>query len=536
MHTGWPVPMGRNTPSSVVVADLYPDPGLDIIAGSDVLYLWHADATYPIDADQSARTSGDFTTRGSYYAAGPSVGDLNHDGTMEIVAPSWDSLKVYVFEPDGTIPPGWPANIGQSCFSSAALGDLDNSGNLEMVMGSNGSSVYALRPNGTEWMDGDNNPATFGVFKTLGQPYNYGTPALGDLDRDGFLDIVYGSFDGNLYAWHADGTSLPGFPFYLGGAITCSPALGDIDNNGYLEIVCVSAKDSLWVIQADGKRYPGWPKRFIASGSTRQPSPALADMDGDGYLDIVAASTDGTIKVFDRFGNILPGWSNVRYSLYTSGASESSPVVADINGDGIPDVVMGGEDSRIHLFSGTGAELAGSPIQLSGEVRGTPTLCDCDGDGQAEIVLAGWDKNLYVWDYPGQFSPGHIPPWPTFHHDERRTGLKSATVLVGVQPSAPAAPARPVELARPRPNPATASTRFSYTVSAQNAGADLDFAIYDLAGRCVHTLAQGKAHAGQFEAQWDLRGREGQRVQAGIYFARLRVGHFQDSRKIVVIH
>src|SRR5262249_32121487 len=263
---------------------------------------------------------------------------------------------------------------------------------------------------------------------------------------------------------------------------------------------------------------------------------ALADMDNDGYLDIVAASTDGTIKVFDRNGNVLPGWSNVRYSLYTGGASESSPVVADITGDGIPDVVMGGEDSRIHLFSGTGEELAGSPIQLNGEVRGTPTLCDCDGDGQSEIVLAGWDKNLYIWDYPGTFSPAQIAPWPTFHHDERRTGLKTAPVLVGVQPPAPSVPGRAMELARPRPNPTAASTRFAYTVSAQGAGADLDLAIYDLAGRCVQTLAQGKARAGQFEAQWDLRGRSGERVQAGIYFARLRVGHFQDARKIVVLH
>ncbi len=534
MHAGWPVPMGRTTPSSVAVGQIYPDaPGLDIVAGANVLFVWHADASYPVDADESSRTSGDFTTRGSYYAAGPSIGDLDRDGVVEIVAPSWDSLMVYVFEPDGSVRAGFPAPIGQSCFSSAALGDLDNDGTLEMVLGSNGNQVLALRADGQEWRDGDSNPATFGVFKIVGQPFNYGTPALADIDEDGSLDIVYGSYDRLLYAWRSDGSNVPGFPRDLGASITCSPAVGDLDNDGHLEIVTVSGRDSLWVFRNGGARV--WGKYFKVTGTTRQPSPALADMDGDGFLDIVAASTDGTLKVFDRNGDVLPGWQNVRYSLINGYASESSPVVADITGDGIPDVVMGGEDSRIHLFSGTGAELAGSPIQLGGEVRGTPTLCDCDEDGLSEIVLADWDKNLYMWDFPGAFSPGQIPPWPTFHHDERRTGRKSAPVFVGVEPGQEGRPSRALDLGPPRPNPALGATRFSYAIPADGVGQELELAIFDLAGRRVALLAKGKARAGRFEARWDLRGGNGEAVQAGVYFARLRLGAHGATRKLVVV-
>src|SRR5262249_47479764 len=159
---------------------------------------------------------------------------------------------------------------------------------------------------------------------------------------------------------------------------------------------------------------------------SKQPSPALADMNVDGYTDIVAATTTGMIQVFDRNGALLPAWASSRYSKLFSATSESSPVVADIDGDGVPDVVMGDENTELAALSGaTGQMMPGFPIKLDGEIRGTPALCDCDGDGKTEIVLSGWDTNLYVWDYDFPFNPNGMPAWPQFHHDALRTGFQN---------------------------------------------------------------------------------------------------------------
>ncbi len=537
-HAQFPIEMGKsggNTPSSVAVARIYRPGTMDILAGADVLYAWHADGTAPVDADQSSVTSGDFTTLGNYYAAGPSVGDLDGGG-LEIVAPAWNSKSVYAFDVQGKVKPGWPVVTPYEIFSCAAIWDLNGDGSKEVVFGSNGPALYAVRANGSEWLDGDSNPATLGVFKTLGASFNFGTPALADLDGNGETDIVYGGFDGVLYAWRPNGASLPGFPIALGGNIASSVALGYLDGPGdtQLDIVVSSGgdDDSLYVFGASGARRAGFPVGLRTSGGYgKQPSLALADLNGDGYLDIVAAGTDGRLYAYDRDGVLLPGFA-VRFSVLTEAATESSPVIADINGDGSPDIVIGDDDAMLSAFGADGQPLAGFPIRIGGEVRGTPALCDCDGDGLSEIVAAGWDSRLYVWDYDFPFSPGKLPPWPQFHHDAMRTGFASSeTALAAPAPEPPTA----VRLGRPAPNPARLRVRTQYEIPPAHVGDALEVEVFDLMGRRVRRLEEKRATVGRFVADWDLRGADGRPVGAGLYVVRLRVGEAHQSQRVVVL-
>src|SRR5262249_24224708 len=413
-----------------------------------------------------------------------------------------DSMMAVVLDKNGAMKPGWPKPTLNSVWSSAAVADIDGDGIKEIVFGSNGDKIYAFHANGTEVMDGDNNPATGGVFKVVGAGYNFSTPAIADLDKDGKNDIIYGSADGYLYAWRWNGTNVPGFPVYTNGTITASPAVGYLDGAGdtQLDIVVASNCESLFVFRANGSRRPGFPLWNKFSGTSRAPSPALAHMNNDGYLHLVVSNTNGGIYVYDRNGSFIPPWLNVRYSASTSFASECSPVVADINGDGFPDIVVGDENSNLAAISGAnGTMLPGFPLVLNGEVRGSPALCDCDGDGMSEIVLADWDRNLYVWDYDFPFSPGKRPPWPQFHHAAARTGLATTPVWVGVgDTQLPPAGSWSLEFSAPSPNPARSAAHASYVVPASSEGAPYEIAVYDVSGRRIRTIERGTARAGTF--------------------------------------
>jgi hypothetical protein len=439
--------------------------------------------------------------------------------------------------------PGFPLKTQDPIWSSAAVGDLDSDGHMEMAFGSNGNRFYVMRANGQEWMDGDANAGTKGVFKILGTSINFGTPAIADIDGDASPEIIYGGFDGKLYVWKSTGLNLTGFPFQTNGSILSSAAIAFLDGAGDTspEIVFSTTADSLYVLNADGKRRAGWPVRARCGGVSRSPSPAIADMNNDGFPDIVHLGTDGGVYVWNRNGTILAPWSNVRYSTFTSGASESSPVVSDINGDGFNDVVCGGEEGQLTALSGANASvLPGFPIQLAGEVRGTPALADVDKDGKSEIVLAGWDKNIYIWDYDFPFSPGKTPPWPQFHHDARRTGFASAPLFVGVDDDPLGGPGavRALEFAPPSPNPmrtGLATATMNLAVPGSMAGGTYDLSIFDLSGRRVKRVDSGIAPVGRFSLKWDLRDEKGHPVDGGVYFVRFALGGKSVTHKLVVL-
>ena len=541
-HGLFPQEMRRSTPAPVAVDFIYQHSMADIVAGADVLWLWAADGTAPIDADGTESSHGDFTMRGVYYAGGASLATLN-GSDWSIIGASWrttlpESLAIYVFDTQGNVRPGWPFEAADGIFSGIAIGDLDNDGSSELVTSSAGAKFYVLRANGTEWMDGDANPGTQGVFKNLGGCCHYGTPALADVDGNGGLDIVFGSFDGKVYAWRPTGASLPGFPVQVpNGSITSSVAIGYLDGAGdsQLDIAVTSSNDSVYVFKADGGRRTGFPVGIRLGGTTKQPSPALADMNLDGFLDVVVAGTDGKIYVINRNGTLNPSFNNARYSTLTNFASESSPVVADIDGDELPDVVMGDEMGVLSGISGLGQLMPGFPIQLGGEVRGTPAVCDCDRDGMTEIIVSSWDQKTYMWDYDFAYSPGRVAPWPQFHHDARRTGLSTAPVYLDAPTPPGLPPPAAVEFLPPHPNPAHDAALIRWAVPAEVAGDPLELAVFDLTGRRLATLASGPARAGRHSMEWALNTDHATRVGAGIYFLRLRLGATLTSRKLVVM-
>ncbi|HEY2930776.1 MAG TPA: VCBS repeat-containing protein [Acidobacteriota bacterium] len=343
---------------------------------------------------------------GSIVVTQPAVGDLDNDGVKEIVVGT-KGRKLYVINAGGTILAGWPVTLPAEVVGCPAIGDIDGDGFADVVVsfkgttdptGSGGVRAYT-RTAGLIWS------VTTGDANADGLPDGvYSSPAIGDVDGDGRNDVVFGSFDFNVYVITRDGTALAGWPKFLRDTTFSSPALADLKGDGKLEIIigCDTHAEGppfntpdgggLHVFLPNGQEMPGFP-RFV--NQTIMSSPAVGDIDGDGRPDIVVGggtfyTTPGVGKQVYAFrcdGTNLPGWPvNVADQVF------NSPALGDLDKDGKLDVVIADNSANIYAFRFNGTQIFTSikPKDFFGNSfnASNPIVADVDGDGNLDILVA----------------------------------------------------------------------------------------------------------------------------------------------------
>ncbi len=406
---GWPIAMQYETVSSPVAGDVDGDGDIEIVQGNAKMHAWHDDGVELIDGDGNAQTWGLLSTQGNSFVSHAALAPIDANPGLEILCASRDTKQVFIFNYQGNVVAGWPKSVQNSIRAALVAGDIDNDGVREVIALDEKGVLYVWRTNGTEYRDGDNNPATNGVFRTFpGCVYQYTCPAIADLDGNGFNEMILGTQGDSVYVVKNNGSSLPGWPKKFNSDISGSIAVGDVDNNGDLELVVCEYGGNVHVLNHDGTTM--W-VRFFQNQLSFAPSPALGDLNGDGKLEVVIPSKNRNLYAVQWNGTDLPGWPVVYATqLYT----ESSPVIADIDGNGTLDVVLGDEMKFINAWGSNGQLLDGFPLALGDAVRATPLVADIDGDGDVNIVATGWDKSVYIWDLPGAYDPLKAP-WPRFH-------------------------------------------------------------------------------------------------------------------------
>ena len=96
--------------------------------------------------------------------------------------------------------------------------------------------------------------------------------------------------------------------------------------------------------------------------------------------------------------------------------------------------------------------------------------------------------------------------------------------------AASAAPGAFTLSAHPNPFRGTSAVRFTLPTAG-----DHSLVVYDVAGRVVKRLVDGKTGAGVHDAVWDGTNAAGQRVSSGVYFYRLTTDRFSKTKKMVML-
>lgn len=156
------------------------------------------------------------------------------------------------------------------------------------------------------------------------------------------------------------------------------------------------------------EQMPGWPKNMGITPNFSPTGASLADIDDNGLLEILAGSTDGSFHVWDFLGNELIGWPKTGLDYI-----QSKCAVGDIDPTypGL-EIVAAGKSNTLYAWHNDGTDVPGWP-QYVGETGAlkSPVIYDLDNDGDLEIILGQRlypDGRVFVFNSDGTTYSG----WP----------------------------------------------------------------------------------------------------------------------------
>ena len=317
-------------------------------------------------------------------------------------------------------PPDDP--VKTSGYNSILFADLDGDRESELIFGvlggafnPNTSAVENLY-----YMDPIPEGGLLLKTKTLLSGIDVGAdsyPIFADLDADGDLDLLLSNkistqdFNtGTIY--YFENTSSPEQlswqereAFDIRGYYNPAPAVGDLDADGDLDmLVGTWNKGSLYFRNDGTPRVPNFvldESRTVSLTRGSNSTPALVDIDADGDLDLFIGESSGTLNFYQNNGTSdTPIFDLIsdRFQEIDVGR-RSVPRFADLDGDGDQDLIIGRETNGVALYMNTGTVATpvfteSDTLPASFPILAVPAFVDIDADGDLDIFSGGLGGGL----------------------------------------------------------------------------------------------------------------------------------------------
>jgi hypothetical protein len=316
------------------------------------------------------------------------IADFNSDGKQDIVVAS-DPPVLLIGNGDGTFQaPTQVATIGATP-TDVAVADFNRDGKMDVAFATPGAAIVCLG-------NGDGTFRSPLVISSHGANQNT-IPQIvaADVNGDGSSDLIVAIDTGvSVMLGNGDGTfqavkKSTGTVQYF--------AVADLNNDGHLDIVATNGFSSISVLAGHGDGTFSVLHRYSITSPGPFAGIVATDFNHDGNIDVAIPS--GQIFVGDGTGALTVG------SSFGTSPQSSVVAVADINGDGVPDVVT---STRVACgmgdFGTTGLAIGNGdgtfqPVILfdSGGCNSTPKIGigDFNGDGRQDVAVLGGDGGSF---------------------------------------------------------------------------------------------------------------------------------------------
>lgn len=414
----FPLDIGSRLQSSPALIDINNDDSKDIIIGSQDGNL-HA-------FDNQGNNLDTYQTNAPISAA-PAIADIDNDGDCEIVIGN-DGGNIYAFTLDNNIIFG-PINLNNSPIFGTLLIDGNNDGDLEII-------VATVSPNGEDDIFVlDNAGELLWSTEVLGAVS--AGPIGGDIDNNGGREFIVGTrpdgqTDGRIYAFDVmDGED----EIWNVDRDVESLVLGDVDDDGDLELATLEFRND-WTWAALRNTVDGAILNIVGFEDSWEH--VLSDViiaevisDFSGLEIVYTATANNDVVIFStNAGNLFP----MRFKRFLHNENHeivSAPLAVDIDGDGESEIIFSSANEIMATDNNLDA-LPGFPIfKLESTENPEPHPVIDATAGQELHLIAGSDdgEQGLVYNYAlGSNANPRTALWPTFQHDNQRTGCYSQPV------------------------------------------------------------------------------------------------------------
>jgi Bacterial Ig-like domain (group 3)/FG-GAP-like repeat len=448
---------------NLITADVNGDGKKDVICSNGLVLLGNGDGTFTAAAAPAFPYVQATSNEGPNLASG----DLNNDGKLDLVVGTGNTVSTWIGKGDGSFAAGSSyAVISDTGFVTVTDLDGDGNADIYIGLANGGMfsgddsvaySSYFLMGHGDGTFSGA--PVAPGTYSgnNIADLNGDGVPDLVSNTSGPFGNTVSPSFTVALGTGNGafatkstvtapDTFSLNGYSFTgVSKANAAGYALGDVNGDGKPDLVFVGNGLTAQNTGASQAGQSPFPVYFIAlgngDGTFQTPKPyafpqvapasgfdnslavtslQIADFNKDGHADLVFFYNDqaGGTGVNPYLGGfvVLAGAGDGTFSATpaltstysstmapTTGATDQITNIADLNGDGVPDLVVvvpsfsasTGATTQLQIFpgKGDGTFLTPTPVTVAANVYGIPVLADLNGDGKADLAFSTEDAS-----------------------------------------------------------------------------------------------------------------------------------------------